>query len=78
MTIHSLIKAVEDLGSDIHVEVLDRVIRVRGNAYQVRGNLKLLGFQWNPKAREWYYLMQEADLAENKTDTDPPMVYDFS
>ena len=44
MTIHSLIKAVEDLGSDIHVEVLDRAIRVRGNTYQVRGNLKLLGF----------------------------------
>ena len=41
MTINSLVKAVEDLGSDIHIEVLDGAIRVRGNAYRVRGNLKL-------------------------------------
>lgn len=78
MTINSLVKAVEGLSGDIHVEVIDGAIRVRGHAYPVKGKLKLLGFQWNPKAREWYYLMQEADLAENKTDTDPPMVYDFS
>ena len=62
MTINSLVKAVEDLGSHIHVEVIDGVIRVRGNVYAVRGNLKLLGFQWNPKAREWYYLMKETNL----------------
>ena len=62
MTINSLVKAVEDLGSDIHVEVLDGAIRVRGNAYRVRGNLKLLGFRWDQKNREWYYLRQETDL----------------
>lgn len=62
MTINSLVKVVEDLGSDIHVEVLDGAIRVRGNAYRVRGNLKLLGFRWDQKNREWYYLRQEADL----------------
>ena len=65
MTINSLVKVVEDLGSDIHVEVLDGTIRVRGNAYRVRGNLKLLGFQWNRKAREWYYSMSETDLDES-------------
>lgn len=66
MTINSLVKAVEGLSGDIHVEVIDGAIRVRGNAYQVRGNLKLLGFQWNPKAREWYYLVQESDLDGNE------------
>ena len=62
MTINSLVKAVEDFGSDIHVEVLNGAIRVRGNAYQVKGKLKLLGFQWNPKAREWYYPMTVCSL----------------
>ena len=65
MTINSLVKAVEDLGSDIHVEVTDGAIRVRGNAYPVKGKLKLLGFQWNRKAREWYYSMSETDLDGN-------------
>ena len=65
MTIDSMVKAVEDLGSNIHVEVLDGAIRVRGNAYRVRGHLKLLGFQWNPKAREWYYSMPQTDLDGN-------------
>ena len=65
MTTHSLIKAVEDLGSDIHAEVIDGAIRVRGNVYPVKGRLKLLGFQWNPKAREWYYSMPEIDLDEH-------------
>lgn len=68
MTINSLVKVVEDLGSHIHVEVIDGVIRVRGNAYAVRGNLKLLGFQWNPKAREWYYSMPQTDLDGNASD----------
>ena len=62
MTINSLVKAVEDLDSNIHVEILDGAIRVRGNTYRVRGNLKLLGFQWNPKAREWYYLTRMSEL----------------
>ena len=66
MTIDSLVKVVEDLDSNIHVEVLDGAIRVRGNAYRVRGSLKLLGFQWNPKVREWYYLMEETNLDEHQ------------
>lgn len=65
MTINSLVKAVEDLGSDIHIEVLNNEVRVRGSTYFVRGPLKLLGFQWDPKAREWYYLMQETNLDES-------------
>lgn len=65
MTINSLIKAVEDLGSDIHVEVLNGAIRARGSTYPVKGKLKLLGFQWNPKAREWYYLTKERELDED-------------
>ena len=69
MTIDSLVKVVENLGSNIHVEVLDEAIRVRGNAYRVRGNLKLLGFQWNPKAREWYYSMPQADLDGKASDS---------
>ena len=66
MTINSLVKAVEDLGSHIHVEVIDGVIRVRGNAYAVRGNLKLLGFRWDQRRREWYYLMEETDLDDHE------------
>lgn len=69
MTIDSLIKIVKKLGSNIHVEVSDGVIRVQGNAYRVRGNLKLLGFQWNPKAREWYYSMPQTDLDRDTSDS---------
>ena len=57
MSISSLIEAVEGLGHHIHVEIIDDYVRVKGNTYHVRGKLKLLGFQWNPNKREWYYLL---------------------
>ena len=62
MTINSLVKAVEDLSSDIHIEVLNDEVRVRGSTYFVRGPLKLLGFRWDRKRQEWYYSMSETDL----------------
>ncbi|RKU12421.1 hypothetical protein C6503_17540 [Candidatus Poribacteria bacterium] len=62
MTINTLVKTVENLSRQIHVEIIDGVIRVRGNGYAVRGELKLLGFRWNRKAREWYCLIPETDL----------------
>ncbi len=68
MTINSLIKAVEDLSSDIHVEVQNDVVRVRGSTYLMRGPLKLLGFRWDRKNREWYYSMPETDLEVHESD----------
>ena len=62
MTISSLVKTVENLSSHIHVEVIDGEVRVRGSTYPVKGKLKLLGFRWNPKAREWYYSTKESSL----------------
>lgn len=62
MTIISLVKAVENLSSRIHIEVLDGEVRVGGSTYSVKGKLKLLGFQWDPKKREWYYPTQEPSL----------------
>ena len=66
MTINTLVKTVEDLSRDIHVEVLNDVVRVRGSTYLVRGPLKLLGFRWDQKNREWYYSRQESDLDRNE------------
>ena len=62
MTISSLVKAVENLGSHIRVEVLNGEVRVRGSTYPVKGKLKLLGFRWDPKKREWYYPTEEPSL----------------
>ena len=55
MTINSLVKVVENLSSHIRVEVLNGEVRVGGRTYPVKGKLKLLGFRWDPKKREWYY-----------------------
>lgn len=65
MTINSLVKAVEDLSDDIHIEVLNDEVRVRGRTYLVRGPLKLLGFRWDRKNREWYHLTRMSELDEN-------------
>lgn len=65
MTINSLVKAVEDLSDDVHIEVLNDEVRVRGRTYLVRGPLKLLGFRWDRKNREWYYLTRMSELDEN-------------
>ena len=62
MTIRSLVKAVENLSSRIHVEVLDGEVRVGGSTYSVKGKLKLLGFRWDPTKREWYYPTQASGL----------------
>ena len=58
VSINSLIKKVESLNNHIHVEIIDNYLRVKGDTYSVKGTLKLLGFQWNPKKREWYYLVK--------------------
>lgn len=55
MTFNSLLKAVENLSSHVQVEMINGEVRVSGRTYLVKGKLKLLGFQWNPQAREWYY-----------------------
>ncbi|MYC76569.1 hypothetical protein F4X10_12465 [Candidatus Poribacteria bacterium] len=68
MTINTLVKTVENLSRQIHVEIMDDVVRVGGITYPVRGKLKLLGFQWDQRRREWYYLMPEADLDGNESD----------
>jgi len=62
MDINSLIKAVESLNNNVHIERMEGYLRVKGDVYHARGKLKILGFQWNPKAREWYYLMPVTDL----------------
>ena len=51
----SLIKEIESLSDHICIEITDNYVRVSGDTYYVRGKLKLLGFQWNPNKREWYY-----------------------
>ena len=66
MTIRSLVKAVENLSSRIHVEVLDGEVRVGGSTYSVKGKLKLLGFRWDPTKREWYYPTKESSLGEKE------------
>lgn len=58
MNINSLIHKVENLNNHIRVERIDEYLRVKGNTYHVRAKLKMLGFQWNPKQREWYYLIK--------------------
>ena len=68
MTINTLVKTVENLSKHIHVEVIDGIVRIGGITYPVRGKLKLLGFRWNPKAREWYYPMPQTDLDGNASD----------
>lgn len=55
LTINSLVKEVEGLGDNIRVKRVDSGLRVSGNTYPVKGKLKLLGFQWDPRRREWYY-----------------------
>ena len=65
MTISSLVKIVENLSSHIHVEVLNGEVRVGDSTYPVKGKLKLLGFRWDPKKREWYYPTKESGLDEN-------------
>ena len=66
VTISSLVKAVENFSSRIHVEVLYGEVRVGGSTYSVKGKLKLLGFQWDPKKREWYYPTQESGLGAHE------------
>jgi len=60
VTINSLVKVVENLSSHIRVEVLNGEVRVGGRTYPVKGKLKLLGFRWDPKKREWYYPAEES------------------
>lgn len=62
MSIDLLIKQVESLNNAIRVERTGEYLSVKGNTYYVRGKLKLLGFQWNPNKREWYYLVKGMDL----------------
>ena len=64
MHINSVIEEVEGLGDGIRVEITDGYIRVSGDAFFVKGKLKLLGFRWNPKNREWYYSAKGAESAE--------------
>ena len=66
VTIESLIKEVENLGSNIRAEIIDGGLRVSGNTYPVKGRLKFLGFQWDPRRREWYYDAQENDPDRNE------------
>ena len=63
MCIHSVIKEVERLNNGIHVKITDDYVRVSGDTFFVKGKLKLLGFRWNPKNREWYYSAKGVDLA---------------
>ena len=63
MCINSVIKEVEGLNNGIHVKITDDYVRVSGDTFFVRGKLKLLGFRWNPKNREWYYSAKGADSA---------------
>ena len=65
MSIASLIKEVENLG--VSIEILENYVRVNGDTYKVRGKLKLLGFQWNPNKREWYYLAKDINLNPNES-----------
>lgn len=58
VNINSLIKEIESLNNRIHVEIIDNYLRVKGDTYSVKSKLKLLGLQWNPKKREWYYLIK--------------------
>lgn len=67
MSIDSLIKQVESLNNNIRVERTDEYLSVKGNTYYVRGKLKLLGFQWNPSKREWYYLANGMDVNRNES-----------
>ena len=62
LTINSLVKEVEGLGDNIRVKIVDGGLSVSGNTYPVKGELKLLGFQWDSKQREWYYGIEEVDL----------------
>lgn len=62
VSINSLVKEVESLGVNIRAEIVEDSLRVSGNTYPVRGELKLLGFQWDPKQREWYYHAKEVNL----------------
>lgn len=64
MSIDSLINEVKSLNSHICVEIVDNYIIVKGTAYTMKGKLKLLGFRWNPKKREWYYLLTKGDNLE--------------
>ena len=68
MRINSLIKEVESLNSGIHVKITDNYVSVSGDTFLVKGKLKLLGFRWNPKSREWYYLAKRADLAGQESE----------
>ena len=65
MTVNSLVKAVENLSSQIQVEVINGEVRIRGRTYLVKGQLKLLGFRWNPQAREWYYPTTASSVTEH-------------
>ena len=67
MSIDSLIKQVESLNNNIRVERTDEYLSVKGNTYYVRGKLKLLGFQWNPNKREWYYSAKGIHESEELT-----------
>ena len=62
VTINSLVQVVENLSSQIHVEVRNGEVRVGGRTYPVKGKLKLLGFRWDPTKREWYYPTQTLGL----------------
>ena len=61
MRINSLIQAVKRLNNRIHVKITDNYVSVSGDTFYVKGQLKLLGFRWNPKSREWYYSVKADD-----------------
>ena len=67
MSIDSLIKQVKRLDYNLCVEMKGNYVSVKGKTYKVRGKLKLLGFQWNPNKREWYYLTKEINLNPNES-----------
>ena len=67
MSIDALIKEVESLNRNVCVEGAENYVRVKGKTYNVRAKLKLLGFQWNPNKREWYYSAKEINLNRNES-----------
>ena len=73
MGIDLLIKEVESLNSNVCIEIMDNYIRLKGNTYKVRGKLKLLGFQWNPNKREWYYSVK--GIGTNPNESEGPTMF---
>lgn len=67
MSIDLLVKHVKSLNRNVCVEGTKNYVGMKGKTYNVRGKLKLLGFQWNPNKREWYYSAKEINLNRNES-----------